>query len=207
MEENIGLNIQEQPATKEDITIVFNPENTYSSYKIIIYKDGNIYKEITKINIQPSRFTLSETGIYNIETCVANGKPYIMEVSPRGGGCKIAELQTMAYGIDLIEAEVRKAVGLPLNEIKQTACNGYWCETIVHARPGQSGVLKAVTVDPEIAEKHLMVTDLSAKPGDYIQPFTGANMSLGDMFFRFNSREELNEVMGRQKEWLKIELE
>ena len=67
MEENIGLNIQEQPATKEDITIVFNPENTYSSYKIIIYKDGNIYKEITKINIQPSRFTLSETGIYNIE--------------------------------------------------------------------------------------------------------------------------------------------
>ena len=97
-----------------------------------------------------------KTGIYNIETCVANGKPYIMEVSPRGGGCKIAELQAMAYGIDLIEAEVRKAVGLPLNEIKQTACNGYWCEMIVHARPGQSGVLKAVTVDPEIAEKHLM---------------------------------------------------
>ena len=34
------------------------------------------------------------TGIYNIETCVGiDGKPYIMEVSPRGGGCKIAEIQ------------------------------------------------------------------------------------------------------------------
>jgi hypothetical protein len=32
-----------------------------------------------------------------------------MEVSPRGGGCKIAELQRMAYGVDLIEAEVKKA--------------------------------------------------------------------------------------------------
>ena len=39
------------------------------------------------------------TGIYNIESCVGNDKkPYIMEVSPRGGGCKIAELQRMAYG-------------------------------------------------------------------------------------------------------------
>ena len=47
-----------------------------------------------------------KTGIYNIETCVGeDGKPYIMEVSPRGGGCKIAELQTLAYGIDLIETD------------------------------------------------------------------------------------------------------
>lgn len=148
-----------------------------------------------------------KTGIYNIETCVANGKPYIMEVSPRGGGCKIAELQEMAYGVDLIRAEVQKALGLPVDEIRQTECNGYWCEMIVHARPGQSGILKSVSVDPEIAKKHLKVTDLSVKEGDYIQPFTGANMALGDMFFRFDSREEMDRVMARQREWLHIELE
>ena len=148
-----------------------------------------------------------KTGIYNIETCVANGKPYIMEVSPRGGGCKIAELQTRAYGVDLIEAEVRKAVGFPIEDIKQTECDGFWCETIVHARPGQSGILKSVEVDPQIAEKHLMVTDLAVKPGDFVQPFTGANMALGDMFFRFDSRTELDETMNKQKEWLKILLE
>ena len=148
-----------------------------------------------------------KTGIYNIETCVANGKPYIMEVSPRGGGCKIAELQTMAYNMDLIEAEVKKAVGLPVDEIKQTDCNGHWCEMIVHARPGQSGILKSVRLDSDIEEKYLKVVDLSAKEGDYIKPFTGANMALGDMFFRFESREELDEVMSRQYEWLHIDLE
>ena len=59
-----------------------------------------------------------KTGIYNIETCVdINDKPYLMEVSPRGGGCKIAELQKLAYGVDLIENEVRSAVGLPLSLI------------------------------------------------------------------------------------------
>ncbi len=148
-----------------------------------------------------------KTGIYNIETCVADGKPYIMEVSPRGGGCKIAELQHLAYGVNLIEAEVRKAVGLPLGEINQSSCNGYWCEMIVHARPGQSGVLKNVRVSPDIKEKYLKLMDLSVNPGDLIKPFTGANMALGDMFFRFESREALNDVMAKQNDWLNIELE
>ena len=146
------------------------------------------------------------TGIYNIETCVANGKPYIMEVSPRGGGCKIAELQKMAYGVDLIEAEVKKAIGLTVDDIIQTDCNGYWCEMVVHARPGQSGILRSVTVDKAVNEKYLKVVDLSAKEGDLIKPFTGANMALGDMFFRFDSREEMDEVMAKQYEWLHIDL-
>ncbi len=147
-----------------------------------------------------------KTGIYNIETCVSKGKPYIMEVSPRGGGCKIAELQTLAYGVDLIEAEVKKAVGLPLEKINQNRCNGYWCETIVHARKGQSGILKSIRIEPEILENNLIISDLAVHEGDYVKPFTGANMALGDMFFKFNSREELNDIMSKQKEWLHIDL-
>lgn len=148
-----------------------------------------------------------KTGIYNIESCVANGKPYIMEVSPRGGGCKIAELQKMAYGVDLIEAEVRKAVGLPVDDIKQTDCDGCWCEMVVHARPGQSGRLKSIIVDSEIKDKYLKVVDISVQEGDYVHPFTGANMALGDMFFRFDNREDLDKIMSKTKEWLHIELE
>ena len=61
-----------------------------------------------------------DTGIYNIETCVGtNGKPYIMEVSPRGGGCKIAEIQELAFGFKFIENEIRKAVGMPLLQTQQ----------------------------------------------------------------------------------------
>ena len=147
-----------------------------------------------------------KTGIYNIETCVANGKPYLMEVSPRGGGCKIAEIQKLAFGVDLIEAEIRKAVGLPLNEVKQTECDGVWCEMVIHARPGQSGILEKIYVDQEIEDKYLKVIDLSVKTGDMVHPFTGANMSLGDMFFRFESREELDRIMSKSDEWLHIDL-
>lgn len=149
-----------------------------------------------------------KTGIYNIETCVAtDGKPYIMEVSPRGGGCKIAELQRLAFGVDLIENEVRKAIGMETVGVNQTACDGYWCEMVIHARPGQQGVLKEICIDPDIKEKFVKVVDLSAKVGDYVQPFTGANMSLGDIFLRFDSREQLDDIMSKSDEWLKIILE
>lgn len=148
------------------------------------------------------------TGIYNIETCVgADGKPYIMEVSPRGGGCKIAELQHLAYGVDLIENEIRKAVGMPLLDIDPAACNGYWCEMVVHAEPGQCGVLKGISIDHDVEEKHVVLADWAVKAGDIIKPFTGANMSLGDMFLRFNSREELNMMIACVKDWLRIEIE
>lgn len=149
-----------------------------------------------------------KTGIYNIETCVGiNGKPYIMEVSPRGGGCKIAELQRMAFGIDEIENEVRSAIGLPLTDVHQTECDGFWCEMVVHAEPGKSGILKEIKIDSEIEKKYVKVVDITAKTGDKVLPFTGANMALGDMFLRFDSREELDSIMSKSREWLHIVLE
>ena len=68
MEENIsGFNIYEQlEPTNKDITISFNPDPNYQSYKMTIKKDDEIYKEITKINIVPTEITISETGTYQI---------------------------------------------------------------------------------------------------------------------------------------------
>lgn len=63
-----GFSIYEQTEpVNHDITISFNPENIYSSYILQIKKDGELYKEIRKINIVPTEFTLSETGTYQID--------------------------------------------------------------------------------------------------------------------------------------------
>ena len=63
-----GFSIYEQTEpVNHDITISFNPESTYSSYILQIKKDGELYKEIRKINIVPTEFTLSETGTYQID--------------------------------------------------------------------------------------------------------------------------------------------
>lgn len=149
-----------------------------------------------------------DTGIYNIETCVGtDGKPYIMEVSPRGGGCKIAEIQELAYGIKFIENEVKKAVGMPISDIYQSNPDGVWCEMVIHAEPGKSGYFKNLKIDSSIKEAHIKVIDMSTIKGDKVLPFTGANMSLGDMFLKFNSRKELDDIMNNKAQWLEIELE
>lgn len=149
-----------------------------------------------------------KTGIYNIETCVAaDGRPYIMEVSPRGGGCKIAEIQQLAFGANLIENEVRKAVEFPLREIRPSDCNGCWCEMVIHTKPGQRGILKKITIDSDIKNKYVEVVDLSVKKGDIVKPFTGANMALGDMFLKFDNRQELDDIILQVDQWLHIELE
>lgn len=185
-----------------------NAENPYTPAYIIwpsTMKNEN--KKILNEETQRLMNLLDmKTGIYNIESCVANGKPYLMEVSPRGGGCKIAELQKLAFGIDFIEAEIRKAVGLELNEVKQTECDGVWCEMVIHAKPGESGIFKGLRIDKEINDKFVKVIDMTVKEGDQVLPFTGANMSLGDMFLKFESREELDDIMSKVDDWLKIEL-
>lgn len=87
-----GFNIYEQQPTNQDITLVFNPDPAYSSYKLTILKDNEIYKEIIKINLIKSDFTLSETGTYQInvtyydlymnETIVSSGVYIIDKEAP-----------------------------------------------------------------------------------------------------------------------------
>lgn len=146
-----------------------------------------------------------KTGIYNIESVVGvGGIPYIMEVSPRGGGCKIAELQEMSVGVNVIENEIRKAVGMELLPIEEKAIEGHWCEMIVHARPGQEGTFERMEIRKDIKENNVRVIDMSTKPGDYVHPFTGANMALGDMFLQFPTREDLDKNIEDTTQWLNI---
>ena len=146
-----------------------------------------------------------KNGMYNVETCVgADGKEYIMEVSPRGGGCKIADIQKLAFGVDLIENDIRSALDMPLNDIASTKCDGVWCEKVIHSHNGEFGILDRIDIDPAVMDKYVKLVDLSVKKGDAIKPFTGANMAVGDMFLRFDTREELDAIMKNVHEWLRF---
>ena len=147
------------------------------------------------------------TGIFNNETVVGiDGKPYIMEVSPRGGGNRIAELQDMAYGTHLVENEIRKAVGMPLAESQTKHIQGCWCSMAIHAHPGQSGVLEEVYIDEKVMKDYVKVVSLNATPGDLVEPFTGANKSLGNLFLHTDNRQQMMQLIEDDEKWLKIRL-
>lgn len=148
------------------------------------------------------------TGIFNIDSCVgSDGTPYLMEISPRGGGDSLAEIQDLMYGTKLIEAEVRKAVGLPLNEVRQTECSGFWYWQGIYVDQEQSGRLKKIYIDDDIKDKYVVLCEIDAKEGDMVMPFSGANMSMGDVLMHFDTREELDAVMSSFRKWMHIELE
>ena len=152
-------------------------------------------------------FTLLDvkTGIYNVESRLcSNGKAYIMEVSPRGGGNRIAELQDMATGQSLIRAEICKALSLPMEKIKEPEYDGVWCNYILHS--SVEGTFESIDINSTFEQKYIKDKGFIVNKGDHIVPFTGANTSLGTLFLRAETREELDRELKRIGENVKIRL-
>ena len=133
------------------------------------------------------------TSIYNIETRVCtDGKPYIMELSPRGGGNRLAEMIRHATGVDLITNAVRAAVGLPVEGVEQKPYNGHWAEVILHA--AEDGVFQRLEVAPEL-QANAVEVDLWVKPGDPVHAFRGANDAIGTLVLKFDTPEQLDAAL------------
>lgn len=129
-----------------------------------------------------------KTAVFNIETRVGkNGKPYIMELTPRGGGNRLCEMLRYATGVDLITAITRAMVGDEPEEIKQKPNDGYWAEVILHAE--RSGVFQELTIDPSL-RSHVIEEDLWVNPGNSVRGFEGANDALGTLVLKFDSKIE-----------------
>ncbi|EIY66679.1 hypothetical protein HMPREF1071_01440 [Bacteroides salyersiae CL02T12C01] len=144
-----------------------------------------------------------KTSIFNIETCIGkDGKAYIMEVSPRGGGNRLAEMLHYATGIDLIKNAVRAAVGEDIVDITQPQYNGYWGEIILHGN--QVGIFDKIEIDDDFKHNHVVELDLWVQKGDPINSFNGANDTIGTLVTKFNSAKELSEKMEQINQWIKI---
>lgn len=142
------------------------------------------------------------TSIYNIETRVGtNGKPYIMEVSPRGGGNRLAEMVRYATGMDMITACTRAAVGDSVGEISQRPLDGHWAEVILHAE--KEGSFDHLEVSDDI-KPFVIETDLWVSEGDKVEAFDGANHAIGTLVLRFPSSAELEKAMGNIGVWCNV---
>ncbi|MBQ4507990.1 MAG: ATP-grasp domain-containing protein [Paludibacteraceae bacterium] len=143
-----------------------------------------------------------QTSVFNIETRIASdGKPYIMECTPRGGGNRLCEMLRYATGVDMITAQVRAAVGDPVGNIEQKPYNGHWAEVILHApKAGRfAGLEIASSLKAQVIEH-----DLWVKEGDAVEAFHGANDAIGTLVLRFDNKVEMEYAITLQSEWLKI---
>lgn len=146
-----------------------------------------------------------QTSVFNIETrIVSDGKPYIMECTPRGGGNRLCEMLHYTTGVDMITAQVRAAVGDTVGDIEQKPYNGHWAEVILHApKAGKFvGLEIASSLKAQVIER-----DLWVKKGDMVEAFHGANDAIGTLVLSFDNKEEMEYAITHQSEWLKIIVE
>lgn len=159
------------------------------------YLTSEIQRLITLLNLK--------TVVYNIEVRVApNGKPYIMELTPRGGGNRLCEMLHYATGVDMITAITRAIVGDPIREpIEQKPYNGHWAEIILHA--DKDGVFDYLEIDKALPAE-IVEEDLWVEKGDKVESFEGANNAIGTLVLKFQTAEALEKAIAHQREWLKV---
>ena len=145
-----------------------------------------------------------KTGVYNIETRLCkNGKPYIMELAPRGGGNRLSEMMKYVSGQDLIDNCVRAAVGEPTDTISQPKYNGYWAEVILHS--DSNGIFQTINIDKSTENRYLVEKDIWVKKGDKVQGFSGANTTIGTLVLRFKKERELIKFINNINKWITIQ--
>ena len=145
-----------------------------------------------------------KSSIYNIETreCV-NGKSYIMELSPRGGGNRLAEMMRILTGVDMITNAVKAALGMPLDDIKQEPMKFNLAEIILHSE--SSGVFDSLWISDELKD-NIVEEDLWIKEGTSVGGFKGANEAIGTLVLKFESKEVLEEVLNHQDKYIRVNL-
>ena len=144
------------------------------------------------------------TSIYNIETREGtDGKAYIMECSPRGGGNRLAECLEYATGVNLVENAVRAALGMPTVGVEQKPYDGCWAEVILHS--DKPGVFDSLWIDEAIADE-VFERDLWIEPGTVVGGFSAANEAIGTLVLRFETEERLQTVMKEPSRYVKVML-
>ena len=143
-----------------------------------------------------------KSSIYNIETreCT-NGKAYIMECSPRGGGNRLAEMIRYMTGVDMITNIVKSALGMELDVIEQKELKDNWAEIILHSE--KEGTFEKLWISEEISS-NIVENDLWIETGTHVGGFSGANEAIGTMVLKFDSEIQMNNVLNNQNNYIKV---
>lgn len=182
-----------------------NADNPYTPAAYIwpSTMDEGSQKELSKEIQRLVSLLGMKTSIYNVETRVGtNGKPYIMELSPRGGGNRLSEILRFATGVDLITNAVRAAIGDEIISIKPKTYDKYWVEVILHA--DKDGHFKSLYIDRDFYKNHVRQVDLWVKENEKISAFRGANDAIGTLVMCFDADQQLEEVLQKIKREINV---
>lgn len=131
-------------------------------------------------------------GSVNVELVVdKNNRVWPIDVGPRAGGNMIPDLLGMIFGADVVEMAVLAAMGEHLNcEIGEGI--PFYATHNLHTN--KNGIYKGIEFSEEL-EKRIVKKFLYKKDGDKVEFFDNAAKALGIIFMKFDSQEEMTEML------------
>lgn len=143
-----------------------------------------------------------KTGALNFDfVFTETGEFYFLELGPRNGGCLIPEVIRYSTGVDLIKFTVDAALGQRIDTLKMTSTNGYWSSYMVHSL--EAGEFEKLWIS-ERAKTKIIEQDIWVNPGDPIEKYLGANNTYGTMILKFNSMEEMLNMVDNMENDIKV---
>lgn len=184
----------------------FNPKCSNPYVPISASFPYNMPRELhNKIHVEIQRLVSllrMQTSCYNFDIRIdSNYNVYLMEIAPRDGGNYIPQVIRYATGVDLIECAVKGAMNeeIVLPDFKE---DGFWSYFAVHSY--HAGILKEIRIDSNVKKNHIVEDHIIVKPGDQINSFTGANTTLGILIMKFDSMEQMLDMMDDPDKWIAV---
>lgn len=129
---------------------------------------------------------------------------YLMEVAPRDGGNYIPQVIEHLTGVNLVEYAVRLAMGERVASPAMLQPQGFASYFAVHSR--FDGVLDRIEIPDAIRKNHVIAECSLAQPGTQVKAFTGANTALGCLLMKFDSMDQMLDMMDHPDHWIRVVL-
>ena len=150
-------------------------------------------------------------SLLDIKTCTfnfdirvdKNGNVFLMEIAPRSGGNYIPQIVKYSTDVDLVECSIKAAMGdrIIYNYSKQ---KGYYAYYALNA--SKEGILNNINIKDDVIKNNILNNYIVAKKGDRISKFVSSNKTLGCLIMKFDSKEQMLEMIENPGKWIKIEI-
>lgn len=142
-------------------------------------------------------------GEMNVEVIVDDkGVPHFLELAARAGGNMIPNQLSDISGIDLVEANVRYAMGDSMDvAFDGVSAGGCYSTYMLHAR--ESGTYRGVEFSPELAGHVYRLTPY-VEEGGHCESFRNASKAIGVVFMRFDDEAQMESLLDRVDELVTV---
>ena len=146
-------------------------------------------------------------GEMNVEVILGeDGTPYFLELAARAGGNMIPVQLSDISGVDLVEANVRCAMGDFSQDVSfdGASAEGAFCTYLPHAR--ERGVFRRIVLDPRLSP-YVYRQELFVEEGEEVAPLNDATKTLGVLFMRFPDASTMEGLLAIMDELVSVCLE